>query len=88
MKGHKVKRILFFILAGAVFALLLVAETPAPAIPDAMKLKFFEAQAALQRAQAEYQQAVTQLNTVCGQNFQPQLSKTGDLECVPKPKAK
>lgn len=81
----------------------LTAETPKPpAISDALKLKFFKSQSeamaaqeaarqaaqTAQQKQAELKSVVDEIQKACGDHFQPQIGKSGDPECAPKPEKK
>lgn len=71
----------------------------APALPEALKAKYFKASAQSLQAQTQMEQVrqlVTQRNTefqavvseiqkACGEKFQPQIDKEGDPACVVKP---
>ncbi|MGA3264912.1 MAG: hypothetical protein ABSC47_12820 [Terracidiphilus sp.] len=71
----------------------------APVISDAMKAKFFKAQAQSIQAKANFDQAqkalqdsttafqgvISELTKVCGDSFTPQLDQSGDPVCTAKP---
>ena len=59
-----------------------VLSAQAPTIPDADKLSYFEAVAALEQAQALVRQSTDKLTKDCGSDHQPQVQKDGKLECV------
>lgn len=81
---------LFVIVA---LALPLAAQDPkppaTPTIPEPVLTRFWKAQAqvqqneaALQNARAKMQAAVTEMQTACGKEFQPQMNPQGDPACV------
>jgi hypothetical protein len=64
-----------------------------PAITDAHKAAYYKAQVeidnaspAMQKAQADIQKAAGDAVADCGNDFQPQIDKDGNLICTPKPK--
>ncbi len=68
------------------------AAAPAPAISDALKAKFFKAQALKAQADAQsekianlFQDAVDEMRKACGQDFTLQTDKNGDPVCAAKP---
>jgi hypothetical protein len=75
-------------------AMLAQKPTPQPpTIPDAVQAKFWKAQvqvknaqAALQAAEQQVQEAVVEIQKACGADFQPQMNHVGDPVCAAKPK--
>lgn len=86
-------------LLSMLLALPLAAQAPkppaTPTIPEPVLTRFWKAQsqvqqneAMLQNARANMQAAVTEMQTACGKDFQPQMNPQGDPACVAKPAAK
>ena len=76
------------------YALGAVSQANAPKLPDAVVARFWKANAQMQSAQQQLQNAKVQMDAVvkemqeaCGAQHQPSMSPTGDPECVAKPKA-
>jgi hypothetical protein len=89
-------------LAAIILAVFLFADTPIPTISDAVKARFFKAQAQMIDANARLQQskeyqdaqtkqksfsdAVQELTKACGNGFNPEWDAMGDPICVIAPK--
>lgn len=69
------------------------APAAAPVITDAQRARFFKAQsqaiqaaAAAKDTQAEFQQAIAEMQQACGAEATLTLNKAGDPVCMAKPK--
>lgn len=89
-----------YMIASVFIAVSASAQAPIPpAVPDALKMRFFKTQAELQQAQSQAQQlvkakqdqfqsAVDAIRKLCGDRYAVQMDKNDEPECIVKPEPK